>query len=509
MIYVAIVEYYDTLTDSVKLAYYATEGFASKPTDTPADTTIENRVVTPALLRRDIFDIGTTGGASRVGFGDLELNNEDGALDFFATAAIDGRDLTVLYADDASAALPSGYDVLFTGTMDQASIGARVKIRLRDRQVYALLPLQPNRYGGTNTGGNGVDGNPDLAGKVKPVAIGGCFNVTPVCVNPERLIFQVNDGTIKDLAAVYDSGALLSRYVGSNYADQTDMEANQPGEGEYRIWKAGGMFRLGSAPIGELTCDVITGLSPADRTAGAIYRHVLLAAGISSGNISAADITALDSANRATLGLYYRDEVTNQQVLDDIARSVGAWWGTDTAGTWRIQRLEAPSGSPVLTLLDGDVRALERVPLADHGLPTYRVTGRGVQNYTVQTNGLVGIVGAPRRARLALPFQDAAATDLTVKTAYLLSPELLVETKLSCLAAVQAESARLLALEKVKRDRYEAVIDASRATLQAIDLGVVVQLKVSRNGLDAGALFRVIGYQLDPTQGSASLTLWG
>ena len=69
MIYVAAIQYFDTADDTVKVKYVATEGFATKPTDTPANTIVEGRVVNPALIRRDIFDVGTTGGASRVDYG--------------------------------------------------------------------------------------------------------------------------------------------------------------------------------------------------------------------------------------------------------------------------------------------------------------------------------------------------------------------------------------------------------------------------------------------------------
>ncbi len=510
MIYVAAVSYYDTVGVTTGTKYYGTEGFSTTPSDTPANTDVQARVINPALIRRDIFDEGTTGGASRVGYGELVLNNDDGALDVFNTYAIDGRDLVVYYASSKTAAFPSGYTVLFTGTKEQAEIALdTVKIRVRDRQVFATAALQPNKYAGDNALPAGVEGNSDLTGKPKPLVFGAVFNAEPICVNTAKLIYQIHDGAIRDLPAVYDAGALLSRYVGTNYASQADMEANEPGEGEYRLWKEGGMFRLGSAPYGQITCDCITGVAPSDRTAGALYNQVLLAAGISSANISAADCTALDAANHATLGLYVKDETTNQDVLDDIARSVGAWWASDTAGVLRIKRLEAPSGSPVVAFTGDDILTLQREPLNDGGLPAFRVTVRGVPNYTVQTSGLAGLVGAARRARLALPYQDATDSDTAVQTAYRLAPELSVDTKLSCLGACQTEATRLLTLYKVKRDRFEVVVKATAATLAAIDLGVVVSVTYDRFGLDSGKLFRVLGYQLDPTQSTASLTLWG
>lgn len=514
MIYAVELQYYDTGDSTLKTAYYATEGFTTGPAATPAHQHFAPRILNPALIRRDIFDVGTTGGASRIGYGELVLDNTGGVLDVFNTWAVDGRSLVVRVLPSGTAAYPSAAVTLFTGTMEQAEVGEKtVRVRIRDRQLVATSAFQPTKFAGTNVLPDGLEGlDSDLKGKPKPRVMGGVFNIEPVFVNTSKLIGQVNDGAIRDIMAMYDSGALLSRDTPDyDYASEAEMLATAPTAGTYRVWKAGGMFRLGSAPVGQLTCDVIEGSSPAARTAAAMWNAVLVAAGIPSGDISAADYAALNLANRSTLGFYYRDETTVQAVLDDIARSVGAWWATDVNGVMRMQRLEAPSGSPVLVCDGSNIieGTLQRVPLSDGGLPAYRVTVRGVRNYTVQTTGLVGAVGTSRRARLAQPWQDGIDTDAAVQTAYLLASDLTVETGLQCLGNVQTEAERLLALYSVKRDRFELSIRATMDTLAAIDLGVVVELQWTRFGLDAGKLFRVIGYQLDPSTSTLSLTVWG
>lgn len=508
--YVVEIPYFD---GSEQVAYFGTHGFTTRPSDTPADTLVLGRVLTPALVRRDIFDIRTVGGQSRVGYGELVLKNEDGALDWLKTVAVDGRDLVVRYGDNPTVAYPAAYATLFTGTMEEIEFTLdAVKVRLRDRQVITLSPLQDVLFAGDNVLPDGVEGlASDLQGKPKPVLRGGCFNVTPVDVNTSKLIRQASHDPIRDVAAVYDSGALLARNTGTAYASQVEIEASAPGEGEYQVWKDGGMIRLGSAPIGQLTMDVIEGTTPADRTAAAMYRRCLEDAGVSPSAISAADCAALDAANRATLGLYYTQEITLQQVLDDICRSVGAWWGTDKDGLWRIKRLEAPSGSPSLALTVVDIvgGSLRRVPLSSDGIPVHRVTVAAVENYTPQTSGLAGNVSAARRARLAQRWQDAVAVDEAIAAEFLLSPELRVESKLSCLGAAQVEADRLLALHGVRRDCFEFTVIATAAMLAAIDLGVVLSLTYDRFGLDAGPLFVVIGYQLDPSAGTIDVTVWG
>lgn len=512
MEYVAEITVYDPALPGERTFYYTSGlGFTTRSTDTPAETLVEGRVRQPALLRRDVFDIGTTGGASRVGFGELVLANEDGALDGFRVYGLDGRDL-VVRVGDPSAAYPSGWTVLFRGTMEQADTTLdSLIIRLRDRQAFADQPLQRTRYAGDNVLPDGVEGTEgDLKDKPKPVLFGWVYNIAPPCVNTSKLVYQVHDGAIRDVMAVYDSGALLGR--GADYADEAAMLANDPSPGTYRVWKGGGMFRLGSSPVGQVTCDAVAGTTPYDRTTAAIFRAVLEDyAGLDPSLIDSGDLTALDTANPAQVGFWFNEPVTIADVLDRLAQTVGAWWASDMAGVLRLKRLEAPTGTPVLDLGADRLLSFRRVPTsdADRSLPVYRVVVRARRNYTVQTSGLAGAVRPARRARLAAAWQEATATDNGVLTAHPLSPERTVETGFACFADAQAEATRLQTLYGTLRDRFELVVAADSEVMAALDLGVVVRLTYPRYGLTSGRLLRVLGYELDPVAGTAAVTLWG
>lgn len=512
MRYVAAVTYYDVALEAEQTVLFGTTGFTTEPTDTPANTLVDPRIAVPALVRRDTFDIATTGGASRAGYGELVLRNSDGGLDWMNDVALDGRRIVIQIASNDDAAYPAGYTTLLDGVMEQPQITlADVRIRIRDRQVFTARSAQDSRYGGTNVRPDGVDGiASDLKGKPKPILYGYAFNCTPLLVNTSKLVYQVNDGAVRDVMAVYDSGALLGR--GADYADLTALLATGPLAGTFRVWKAGGLFRIGSPPAGQVTCDAVEGQWPKDRTAAQIFSRFLTErAGLTSGDISAIDLTALDAKQPGTIGLYLDRDITVAGALDLIAQSVGAWWASDANGVLRLQRLEAPSGASVATF-DGDSiveGSLQRVPMNDNGLPVYRVTVRAVPNYTVQNTGLVGSVSSARRARLAQPYQDAASEDLTVRDVYLLAPERIVQTLLACLPVAQVEATRLMGLYGVKRDRYELKVKAMPAVLASIDLGVVVTLQYHRYGLTTGKQFRVLGYQLDPVADEATLTVWG
>jgi hypothetical protein len=137
------------------------------------------------------------------------------------------------------------------------------------------------------------------------------------------------------------------------------------------------------------------------------------------------------------------------------------------------------------------------------------VTVRAVRNHTIQTSGLAGSVSVDRRARLAQPYQDASATDAAVQTKHLLSPALTFETALSCLTDANTEAARILTLRKTRRDAIRVEAEFDDTAQAAIDLGKTVLLQYNRYGLGAGKLFLILGYQLNPRQNRAYLTLWG
>ncbi len=490
---------------------FSSGAFCTGPAETPANAYYEPRITQPALLQRDCFDVGTTGGASRVGYGALVLANPDGGLDYLLDYGFDGRTF-VLRVGEEGAAYPSGFPVVFQGTMEQpAFTNAEVSIRLRDRQAELDKPLQSARYAGNNVLPAGLEGvESDLKGQTKPRVFGVVKNISPPCVNTARLIYQISSNAVQSVDAVYDRGAALT--AGANYVSQIDMETNAPAAGTFRAWPAGGYFRIGSTPAGMITADV-TADTTANRTAAQIAKTIALAAGIAAGDITAADITALDSANSAAIALWLApgEETTAREALDHVCASVGAWWGFDRLGKFRIVRLEAPSGTPVLELGTDDITRLERKPSDDagRGVPAWRIKLSYEPNWTVQDSDLAGAVTDARRAWLKLAARTATAEDATVKNKHQLSPEMAFDSLLAVAADANTEAARLLTLYKTRRDRFEVRIYTTTAALNALDLGVVVRMTHARYGLSGGKLFRVIGFKTNLANNSADLTVWG
>jgi hypothetical protein len=396
---------------------------------------------------------------------------------------------------------------------------SRVTLRLRDRlQELETRKLQPNRYAGTNVAPAGLEGGEaDLKGRLKPLAFGRLRNVTAVCVNAARLIYQVNDGSIASVPAAYDRGAELSR--GADYADRVEMEAVSPAPGFYRIWRNGGFLRLGSPPTGLLTADVV---ADGGRSAAQILLAMATGAGgVASENVVAADVAALDAANPAELGLWIDADVSVREAMERVANSVGAWFGFDRLGRLRMRRLEAPSGLAVATLTKlsaraapgapGDVLSIERRPTEDpgRGVPADRVRLTYQRNWTAQDSDLAGVVAAARREFLRQPSRTAIAEDASVRLRYRGAVQRDFDSLIDDPAAAQTECDRRLALHRVGRDRLIVRVAFDVATAASLDLGASVQLILPRFGLEAGKLFTVIGLDYDAAAGVADIDLWG
>lgn len=511
--YVAELTVYDADLADVRTLYVSTHGFTSTPTDTPASTVFDGRLLQPALLQRDLFAGGRTAGASTLTAGDLRLANPDGGLDGWLDYAFDGRPITIRVGPPG-AAYPAGYTLVLTGIMEQVEVSSdAVTVRLRDRQFEVTQPFQPTKYAGTNALPNGIEGvAADLKGKPKPILYGKVFNIAPPCVNTSALVYQLADAALQSVDAVYDRGAALT--FDANYATSALLIAATIGAGKYATCLAEGLMRLQGTPSGLVTCDATEGATTADRTVAQIYKRILVnRLGKSAGEYSSADVTALDTAAPYVVGGWWATETTTRDVFDALAASVGAAWYADQAGVYRLTQFAVPSGTPAATFTAADVlsaRPLTRTPVSDptKGIPVTQCVVRYAKNYTVQDLDLAGTVTDARRAVLAQPYADTSYTDATVATAHLLAQQLVDDTLLTAAADALAEATRRQALYGTRRDRFEFAVMLTDATA-ALDLGQVIALTHPRYGLSGGRLFRIIGLAPNAGTGTLTLTVWG
>jgi len=196
-------------------------------------------------------------------------------------------------------------------------------------------------------------------------------------------------------------------------------------------------------------------------------------------------------------------------VLDRLCGSVGAWWGFDRFGVFRIMQLALPGGAPVHTLTDIEIIAIDRIPTTDtdQGIPVSKVQVNHTRRETVLSDDQVNpSTAAVFRAALVKQYDVSTADNSSVLTAYPSAGRLERNTQLA--GGSYGEETRLAGIYGSRRDRFNAKVRASNAALAAIDLGVVVRVVYPRFGMDSGMLLRVIGIELDLAARMIDLVLW-
>jgi hypothetical protein len=491
---------------TLRTFYVSTDRFTTEPNDSPADTSFLPCVADPGSIGLHAFSDGRTTGRTKLEVGEITLINVDGQLDDWLRYSFDGRPLTI--RSGVAGPYPSAFKTVLVATVDGVdTTWDKVVIRIKDKQFLFDKPVLTALYGGGNVLPNGLDGAADLKSKAKPRAAGVVFNVSPPMVNTSRLIFEV--GACNSVDHVYSNGAELT--AGAVYTSQADMEANSPASGYFRAWPAGGYFRIGSYDAQQITADVTQGATTAQRTVGQVLAMLAVAAGIPTADIVMNDVSALDALNASPVGIWLDDDSTTfASAMDQVAASIGAWYGFDGSGMLRMGQLTEPVGPPKAILAEYDILdGIERRAPADNGMPAWSVTVNHTRNYTVQTSGLAGSAAVARQPFVSEETRAANAVAPTVKTQWLLASTITVDTLLTKPAAADAEAARLLALYKVRRDIFEIPVALSVLTATGIWLLDVIGVDHPRFQLNTGPLFRVIGVALENGSNKAILTIWG
>lgn len=490
---------------TLRTFYVSTDRFTTEPNDSPADTGFLPCVADPGSIGLHAFSDGRTTGRTKLEVGEITLINVDGQLDDWVRYSFDGRPLTI--RSGVAGPYPSAFKTVLVATVDGVdTTWDKVVIRIKDKQFLFDKPVLTALYGGANVLPSGLDGAADLKSKAKPRATGVVFNVSPPMVNTSRLIFEV--GTCNAVDRVYSNGAELT--AGEPYTSQADMEANSPASGYFRAWPAGGYFRIGSYDAQQITADVTQGTTGALRTVGQVLVGLASAAGIPAAEIAMSDVSALDALNASAVGIWLDDDSTTfASAMDQVAASIGAWYGFDGSGMLRMGQLTEPVGPPKVILAEYDILdGIERRAPADNGMPAWSVTVNHTRNYTVQTSGLAGSAAA-RQPFASQEMRAANATAPTIKTQWLLASTITADTLLATATAADAEAARLLALYKVRRDIFDLPVDLSVLTTTGIWLLDVIGVDHPRFQLNTGRLFRVIGIALELGSNKAILTIWG
>jgi hypothetical protein len=463
-------EYHDG--SAVNTVYYSTSPYVSEPSDTPSNQPYDDAVATiPSFTRRLSNEFGGRGTGS---WGDIEIINQNGALDAWLDYGFDGLAVRLYFGD---ASWPkSDFRIILAGTIADISMRAmdRYAVKIRDKSESLNIPIQASVIGGT-------DANAD---KQIPLLFGECYNITPLLIDAATHKYQYHDGAAQGVTTVYDNGVSVAF---------TDTPAS-------------GYFVLLASPTGQITCDA-KGAKP-----GGVYltkvadiaSHIITTRStLTSADVDSASLSAMNTTAPQTIGLYVtgRDNIIN--VLDSLVESVGGWWGFSRAGLLQMGVLVVPSGTPSVAMVADDIKRAG-LSIKKRILPLSQVQIGYKKNWTVQSSGLAGSVSEARMAELAAEYLSKKATQSIPMHALAEQPDQ-INTLLIASADASAEATRRLALSATARHVFS--IDAFSAPF-SVELGAVVQITHPRFGFSSGALVSVVGIDEKPMKRQITIEVW-
>ncbi len=541
--------------DGSTLTYlFATEAWATTPTDTPPNTPVRALLRNAGTVRRELFSGARVTGAITPSYGNIVLANPApvegaaGELDAWLDYGISGSRVVVRWGE-VGAAYPAAWTTVYIAYAHSMLVdAASITIRLRDRLQLLDKPVISEGFAGTG----GIEGTGNVSKKKQFVSSDPGF-IAPVLVDANKLIYYVQstgDGGLRDSwkasAAstvrswdVFDQGVRLTRST-TNYATAAEMLASAPAAGYVKLWfgepstympawtNGPVYFRLGSVPAGDLRIFPQGYATDIDHNlaGGAIGRH-------SAGSMARRAGVDAASIGADALGVGAQlvdDDSTYLDLLSDVSLAVNGWFGFTRLDVFRSGYLLDPessssqygvligsSGEPPASVslhtFDGaQVNGLRREPPAGMEAPVWKVSYEVGKTWPCDVAG-----GADPRLRDYLTRAPAWAAFQGVSTSTLLAnPGAITASVVVKGRYVQSEidsaqmAQRYISRYGGRRDFWTFSVPMADDVL-ALDLHDCVTLQTPRFGLAAGRKHRIVGITLDCAAAVPQIryTLWG
>lgn len=513
----------ETLEDSSNfIVTAASYPFISRDGDTLPNQEFLPTLINPGSFSRSIVNTGGFGEIS-VGYGNLELINAEADYDsLIASFAVDGRRVVLKVGAKTAPRTVGPYtnfvtiaDLQATGWLAQDDV---LSISLRDKGYLLEVPTQPHIYLGTG----GMEGGAELTGKRKPIAVGDGAsgfgaNASPVPLLPEEHIYQINDGPVQAIPAVYDSGYELT--ATSDYGTLALLRAATLVPGQYATCIALGIFRLGGKPDGKVTCDFEGDNSSGyvETIADVIRFLVENAADVGGTDFDDAAFDLFNTLQPAEI-CYYLDHESNETLAQTIANLMGriGWAGFTRLGFFEIRRFDAPGivAAQAYDQIDVSSERIQRIALPSGVEPIVsRVRVTWGHNFTPMTNTeIVGDVLENQAARAAFLQSDVRTVSTSDEDAAEIEADhpLAKEPEPFRLyfvdaADAQTEADRLFALYGVERAMYRFTVKG-RMFLQ--DVGDTIHLTYPRWDLTDGKYGVVVEVDDSVNDNETTITVW-
>jgi hypothetical protein len=373
---------------------------------------------------------------------------------------------------------------------------------------------------GTITGASWIgtgEGGIELAGKPKPLVYGECYGVKPVLVDPKFLVYQLHDGAVSSIDAVRDGGVALT-----DEGNVADLWATSVTSGYFKTTEASGLFRLGADHASVLECDLKGDATGSYiNTAGTIMRRIATrhSAIADPGDIDTTAFTAMETDADYTVGIAMGPKAElRSALLDQLAASVGAWWGFNRARELTVGVLVAPEDESATVSYTANDIAMGGMREVLVPAPTYEQhIGYRRQWTPLKRTDLQGsLTGSALAAAMQLllePYRYRRSSthtinqgaDTDIQTTYLDSWAERTDTLIAGVADAQTEADRRQSLYGSARVLYRVTLAENSYTM---DIGTIVDVTMDRLGMYTAQNFVVLGWEEEAT-GSGGRTSYG
>lgn len=505
---------------TVETRLFGTEGWTTKPIDTPANTHIPGSVIDPGSIRSELFSGARLTGPVRPSFGQIVLNNAAGELDDLMDYGMGGK-VTVRYGTVGDPYPASWTTVIVAYAYSLIVDFKEVRIVLRDRLFLLEKPVVTETFAGVG----GLTGT-GIATKKQQMVLGrpGLIPLILFDENKQIYFMQSNGATSRQWVTspssdynIFDGGVPLTR--GVPYASAEEGLDVAPAPGEFRLYALGAQtdaayestgpvyVRLGSPPEFDLRAQAVGVYKTNAETRARVWTFLdlLTRAGLSVSVESGS--TTLNTGNRLIDG-----DQTYLEVMADGAAARFEVFGFNRLDQFFMANLQLGtegSDASVYTFTAHNAKDFRRQPVPGQESPAWQISvNAGVAWPSQIANSLSAedadkfqrsrqqsFTGTADSVRIANPGAESATLDIQ-------------GNEFQTLDQRKAFVKRYFELFGARRDLISVTTQLTPEII-AVGLHKKVTVNIPRLGCAGGRNFRAVVVDLNLRARTATFLLWG
>jgi len=320
-----------------------------------------------------------------------------------------------LYLSANYAPSSSNWYPVFLG-VSESVIVKRLTVEIKAKSHFDIFnkSINPEVFSGIR---GEYEGDDVLKGKTKPRVFGKVFNISPILLRSDNLVYGCNwsyDGTrdsILSFDGIRDGGAQLildqSDFAGGDYPTTQSMDLYAPPAGQYVMCTAESTFKLGSSPVYGVTLDITQATQTITDFVQFFVQELAIGGFI------------IHSAPSYTFGLYIDSLSSYFSLFDSVIKDLDIAYWFDASSDFNVASLRNYEDNPELArfidagqdfLNDQDIVtfAIERTKYI---LPPKQVQLGYRQNYTVQSQDqLAGLTTEEEKQAYKEPYRYSSNT---------------------------------------------------------------------------------------------------